>query len=240
MLQIAVCDDEPLSLADIEQKTKQCLMAQNIFPVIATFSSGELLLYELEDGAFFDLLLLDIELPEISGMELAKKIRQKLPDALIIFVTAHYKYAVDAYELDVFRYVPKNQLSGRLAHAVTDAAAVLETQRCQSYIINSQTRMERIPLKDILYIIREGKNSVFHMKNNAKEIRLRKSLSDIYSGLSPDEFLFIDRGCIVNLRHIAGIENSDCILTDGSRHAIALSRITGLKRKLNAYWSIKI
>lgn len=240
MLQIAVCDDEPVSLQKIETITRQCLERQNIFPVILAYTSGEQLLYELEDGAFFDLLLLDIEMPEISGMELARKIHQKLSDVLIIFVTAHYKYAVDAYELDIFRYVPKNQLSDRLAHAVCDAAAVLETQYAQSYIISSQSRMERIPLREVLYLVREGKNGVFHMRGGMQDIRVRKPLAEIYAELAPDEFVFIDRGCIVNLRHVSSIMHTDCILTDGTKLLVAQSRLTELKRRLNAFWSSKI
>lgn len=241
MLQIAVCDDEPLSLQKIEAITRQCLKKQNIFPLISVFTNGEHLLFALEDGAFFDLLLLDIEMPEISGMELARQIHQKLPEALIIFVTAHFKYAVDAYELDIFRYIPKNQLSARLTHAVTDAAALLETQHAQSYLISNQNRMERIPLKDILYLSREGKNSLFHMRaSSASAIRLRKSLAEIYEELPAEEFVFIDRGCIVNLRHISSITHSDCVLTDASRLPVAQSRLTELKRRLNLFWNNKI
>lgn len=240
MLQIAVCDDEPQSLKQIEAETRRCLEKQHIFPIIRTFTNGTHLLYALEDGAFFDLLLLDIEMPGISGMELARQIRQKLPQALVIFVTAYFKYAVDAYELDIFRYIPKNQLSARLMHAVTDAAAILETQDTQSYLISSQNRMERIPLKHILYLAREGKNAVFHLCSQAAPVRLRKSLAEIHAELPPEEFVFIDRGCIVNLCHVSGIVHTDCILTDNTRLQIAQSRLAELKRRLNVFWSSKI
>lgn len=63
MLQIAICDDEPVSLQNIEAETKQCLNKQNIFPLISTFTNGEQLLYALCD-CVFDLPLLDIEMPE--------------------------------------------------------------------------------------------------------------------------------------------------------------------------------
>ncbi len=240
MLQIAICDDEPLSLTNIESETRSCLEKQHIFPMISAFTSGTHLLYALEDGAFFDLLLLDIEMPEMSGMELARQVHQKLPQALIIFVTAYFKYAVDAYELNIFRYIPKNQLSARLKHAVTDAAAVLETQDTQSYLISSQSRMERIPLKHILYLVREGKNGVFYLSSQKEPVRLRKSLAEIYAELPEDEFVFIDRGCIVNLRHVSGIVQSDCVLTDSSRLLVAQSRLAELKHRLNLFWCSKM
>ncbi len=240
MLQIAVCDDEPLSLRHIEAETRDCLEKQHIFPMITTFASGPHLLFALEDGAFFDLLLLDIEMPEISGMELARRIHERLPHSLIIFVTAHFKYAVDAYELNIFRYIPKNQLASRLYHAVADAAAILETQDTRSYVIHNQSRMERIPLKSILYLLREGKNSVFHLSEQSEAIRLRRSLTEIHTELPTEEFVFIDRGCIVNLRHVTGIVQADCLLTDGSRLPVAQSRLSDLKKKLNLFWCRKI
>lgn len=79
------------------------------------------LLYEAEDGKRFDLLLLDIEMPGMDGLELASRLRQLLPDALLIFITSHVEFALDAYELSTFRYIPKNNMDGRLEHALLDA-----------------------------------------------------------------------------------------------------------------------
>lgn len=242
MIQIAVCDDEPLLLEKIEKETKNCLEEQKIFSVISTFASGENLLYEIKEGSTFDLLLLDIELPGISGMELARRLHELLPCALLLFVTAHYKYAVDAYELNIFRYIPKNQLKERLSHAVRDAVRVLEIQKADSYLISNQNRMERIPLKNVFYIMREGKNAVFYIgaEHCREECRVRKTLAEVYEELCCGDFLFIDRGCIVNLRHISSILHFDCILADGTKLAVAQSRMTELKKKLNEFWRNKI
>lgn len=250
MIQIAVCDDEPLLLEEIEKETRRCLSGQKVFSVISAYTNGENLLYEIEDGASFDLLLLDIELPGLSGMELARRIHELLPDALILFVTAHYKYAVDAYELNIFRYIPKNQLKERLPHALCDAAAVLEIQNTDSYLISNQNRVERIPLKDVLYLLRDGKNAVFYLRRPQqppselaqpiREYRIRKPLTEIFTELNRDYFVFIDRGCIVNLHHISRIANSVCELTDGTTLPIAQSRIAELKKKLNEFWRNKI
>lgn len=100
-------------------------------------------------------------------MELARQIHNLLPDALMVFVTAHYKYAVDAYELHIFRYIPKNQLKERLSHALKDAVSLLEIQNTDSYIVSSQNRLERIPFKEILYIEKDGKNAIFHITETA-------------------------------------------------------------------------
>lgn len=250
MLQIGICDDETLLLEEIKKLTDECLQDQQTFCVTTTYTDGTALLYDIQDGRRFDLLLLDIEMPDISGMELAAHIHELLPDALMIFVTAHYKYAVDAYELHIFRYIPKNQLSGRLPHAVRDAVALLEIQNTDSYIINAASHLERLPLRNILFIEKDGKNVLFHTLPSAKAPapetegkntrRIRKTLSEVYEELHSEEFCFIERGYIVNLRHVSGIAHSDCILTDQTRLPISQSRLAEFKKRLNEYWKNKI
>lgn len=238
MLQIAICDDETLLLNEIKETVQDCLSKQHTFSILSAYTDGKTLLYDIQDGRYFDLLFLDIEMPDLSGMELARRIHALLPDALIVFVTAHYKYAVDAYELQIFRYIPKNQLKERLPHALKDAVLLLEIQNTDSYIINSQNRLERIPLKEILYIEKDGKNALFHIASGTR--RIRKSLTEVFNELHSEEFYFIERGFIVNLRYVSGISRTDCILTDTTHLPISQSRLAELKKKLSRYWKDKV
>ena len=240
MIQIAICDDEPILLEEIKAETEKCLKKKQVFSMISIFSDSERLLYELEEGTIFDLFLLDIEMPGISGMELAGRIHEKLPEALIIFVTAHYKYAIDAYELNIFRYIPKNQIKERLPHAVIDAVTILENQNTEFYLVSNQNRIERIPLKNVVYIIRDGKNAAFYLEGTKEVFRVRKTLSKVYESLNPQEFVYIDRGCIINLKHLAGIANASCTMTDGTVLAVAQSRVAELKKMLNEFWRERI
>lgn len=252
MLQIAICDDESLLLDEIKKITEDCLQRQQTFSILSTYADGKSLFYDIQDGKHFDLLLLDIEMPGLSGMELAKRVHELLPDALMLFVTAHYKYAVDAYELHIFRYIPKNQLKERLPHALKDAVSLLEIQNTDSYIINSQNRFERIPYREILFVEKDGKNAVFHMAGTENRTdtqterqshptrRVRRSLTEVFEELHSEEFYFIERGYIVNLRHVTEISHTDCILTDKTRLPVSQSRLPEFKKKLNLYWRDKV
>lgn len=108
VIRIAICDDEEKAVALHEKIVKGCLQAQGIGCEITTYIQSRSLLYDITDDSFFyDLILLDIEMPGISGMEIPQQIKRFLPNVRIIFVTSHTEYAIDAFELSIFRYVQK-------------------------------------------------------------------------------------------------------------------------------------
>lgn len=241
MIRIGICDDENILLETIKKHVEKCFSQNQIFASVHSFENGKNLLYEIEDGASFDLLLLDIEMPEMDGMELAAQIKKLLPDVLILFITSHMKYALDAYELSVFRYIPKNDLNGRLDHALLDAAKLIELQMRESYIIQNQSRLERIPLKNLLYITHEGKNALLitnipDSSGEKKSFKVRKTLQQVYAELNGEEFIFIDRGCIVNLTQIMSVWEDFCILKDNTHLPVSQSRMQNLKENLMLFW----
>lgn len=243
MIRVGLCDDEPVLLEKLNKFVVDRYAENQIFVKVSAFEKPQALLYEIEDGAQFDLLLLDIEMPQIGGMELAERIKRLLPGALIIFITSHMEYVLDAYELSVFRYISKADFDERLTHALLDAAAMVEVQLRESYIIQSQNRLERIPLQNLLYITHEGKNALLvtdlPAAGEEKSVcyRVRKTLQQVYGELDEKEFLFIDRGCIVNLSKIMSIRENCCILKDGTQLPVSQSRMQRLKDRLLEFWN---
>ncbi|MCI8968671.1 MAG: response regulator transcription factor [Lachnospiraceae bacterium] len=242
MISVGICDDEMVLLEKLNRFVQACYAQNQTFVRVGTFLNGQQLLYEIEDGSRFDLVLLDIEMPQMDGMELAGHIRKALPDVLIIFVTSHMEYVLDAYELSVFRYIPKRDFEDRLRHALLDAAAMVEVQLRESYVIHNKNRLERIPLRNLLYITHEGKNAVLVTDiadpgtGRAARFHVRKTLQQVYDELDEREFLFIDRGCIVNLSCVMGIQEDCCVMKDGSRLAVSQSRLQNLKSRLLEFW----
>ncbi|MDO5345762.1 MAG: response regulator [Lachnospiraceae bacterium] len=86
--------------------------------------------YDLQDGIYYDLLLLDIEMPGVDGMELAEHIHDDMAAARIIFITSHLEYAIEAYEFSVFRYIPKNKIDEK----------PYRTDRIPGYFVYSEGR----------------------------------------------------------------------------------------------------
>ena len=239
MIKIAICDDEEKAVALHEKIVKTCLQAQGVGYEITTYTQSRNLLYDItDDGFFYDLILLDIEMPGISGMEIPQQLKGFLPNVRIIFVTSHTEYAIDAFELSIFRYVPKNNLEVKLATAVTDAAKLIELEAGQEYTIQTASRMEKIPYKDIFYIQRDGKNA--SIVSGAGISKVRKSLQQVFDELNTPEFIFIDRGYIVNIIQIMKISGSTAILKNGEQLPISRSHLQQVKQKINEFWGAHI
>ena len=239
MIKIAICDDEEKAVALHERIVKVCLQSQGIGYEITTYTQSRNLLCDItDDGFFYDLILLDIEMPGISGMEIPQQIKNFLPNVRIIFVTSHTEYAIDAFELSIFRYVPKNNLEVKLTAALTDAAKLIELEAGQEYTIQTTNRMEKIPYKDIFYIQRDGKNA--SIVSSAGTAKVRKSLQQVFDELSTPEFIFIDRGCIVNIIQIMKISDGMAVLKNGEQLPISRSHLQEVKQKINQFWGAHI
>ncbi len=239
MLHIAVCDDDRNAVQTHKQIAKRCLAQCKSAGEISVYTDSANLLYDItEDGFFFDLILLDIEMPGGSGMELAQKIKPYLPHGKIIFITSHIEYAIDAFELAIFRYVPKDDIDTRLPAAIMDAVKLIMLEEGKVYTIRTNSRLEKIPYKEIYYIQRDGKNA--GIATAAGVSKVRKSLQQVYEELGAEEFIYIDRGCIVNMIHIMQIKDGMAVLKNGVSLPVSRSHLQEVKEQINTYWGTHI
>jgi Response regulator of the LytR/AlgR family len=239
LLYIAICDDDEKIVKTFESKVIMFLKKNNIVAEIKTYTQSKLLQYDIQEGKFFDLVLCDIEMPDIDGMRLSAYIRRHLPNTLIILITSHLKYAIDAFELSIFRYIPKNSLDIRLEHALKDAVNMIQLQADQYYTIKMPSRIEKIQYHRILYIQREGKNAVIVLMDGTST-KVRKSLSQVYNELNSKDFLYVDRGDIVNLSHIVRIKEGIVELEGGIRIPASHAKLEYIKERLNDFWGEQI
>ena len=173
-----------------------------------------------------------------SGMELAEKIKPCLPNVKIIFITSHIEYAIDAFELAIFRYVPKEDTGKRLPAAIVDAVKLIALEDGKTYTIRTNSRLEKIPYKEIYYIERDGKNASITTAGGIA--RVRKSLQQVYAELDAEEFIYIDRGCIVNMIHIMQVKDGTVVLKNGVSLPVSRSHLREVKEQINTYWGTHI
>lgn len=235
MLRIAICDDDDSAVKTHKKIAETCLTQSSSAGEIIVYTNSGNLLYDItEDRFFFDLILLDIEMPGNTGMKIAEKIKPYLPNVKIIFITSHIEYAIDAFELSIFRYVPKNDINKRLFSAIQDAIKLIELEDGKAYTIQTNSRLEKIPYKDIYYIERDGKNASISAAGGVSKVR--KSLQQVYEELNAEEFIYIDRGYIVNMIHIMQIKDGMAVLKNGVSLPISRTHLQEVKAKVNNYW----
>lgn len=239
MLNVAICDDDTLMLARVGELVGEFFRKNCMEIKTQLYQSSENLTYDLQDGLNYDLFLLDIEMPGANGMELAKSIHDHMPAATVIFITSHLEYAIEAYEFSVFRYIPKSAIEEKLPAALRDFYKLYGLERNEFYMVQTKKRVEQLNYREILYILKNGKYAVFYL-SGSRTVSVRKTLAQVFKEINKDYFYFVDRGCIVNLAKVIGVNDNGVLLPDDRQLVISRSSIPELKKVLLKFWGRQI
>lgn len=199
--QIAICDDEQNEIESITSIVSSWSIHNGYSCDINTFISAEAFLFEYEDNQAYDILLLDIEMKNITGMELAKHIRKDNNRAEIIFITSHFEFIGEGYEVDALHYLIKPISKEKLMQVLTKAVKKLSVEP-PSLIINCNGNTVKLLESDIFYV-----ESFLHyiiIKTKDKEYKIKENISAFEKKLS-DDFYRIHRSYLVSLKHITRI-----------------------------------
>ncbi len=209
-LQIAICDDDLDQIEYLSLAVHGWAHTAGRPCTVRSFSSAEAFLFACGQTQAFDILLLDIEMGELSGMDLAKHIRGAGNRAEIIFVTSHFEFAGEGYEVDALHYLTKPVAQKKLSEVMDKAAARLSLMP-PGVVINSEGETVKLYEPDILYV--EAFLHYLCIYTQEKEYRVKESLSSFEARLSRD-FFRIHRSYLVSLRHVTKISRS-CVSIDG-------------------------
>lgn len=125
-----------------------------------------------------------------------------------------------------------------LPGAVEDALSLALDREGKFYIAENQKMLEKIPLKSITHIWHREKYAYIE-KSNGEHTKVRRTLKQVYKELPKEEFVWVDRGCIVNLAQIMRITGDGITLADGTQLGTGREKITELKDRLRKYWVSK-
>lgn len=240
VLHCTICDDNPSAVKREKEIADRTFCEMNISADISVYTDSSQFMFELGDNKQMDILILDIEMPKMSGFEIADYVKKSNPNCLIIFMTSHVNYAVDGYKLDIFRFVPKQDGDYRLKAALLDAVKVIDLESKKSYLIERHDMCGMLPCKYILYIIKRGKNSEIHHLKSKEPIKIRKPLSVVFEELDSNEFIYISRGCIANMENVEKVDRREWVCKNGDRVPISASLYAEIKEKLLDFWGNKI
>lgn len=233
-LKILLCDDDSLFLESLRTNIRNILNAHKIGAVIQTYRYAE----EIPNQflSTYEVFFLDIDFHEkdYSGIDVARKIRQFNPSAVIVFVTNYIEFASDGYEVQAFRYVLKNKLNLKLEQYLSQIVTKLKSMQ-ETIQISISSEIMTIPLVDILYV-EASKHKVFvHvLKSKTQPITsycFYATLSSIEEQLSEKGFLRIQKSYLVNMRKLTKFSCSEAILENGTILRVSEKNYAEQKRK---------
>ncbi len=205
-LKIAICDDEQNQIEYITSLVMSWSASEGHKCEIRAFETAEAFLFEYEDDKSYDILLLDIEMGAMNGVELAKTIRQSNDIVQIVFITGFPDFMAEGYEVSALHYLMK-PVSEEKLHSVLDKATANLSKAEKRLCITFDRQIDYVPLSKIIYI--ESQKQYVLIYTTAETYRMKIPLADI--GTQLDEFFFkCQRSFIVNLRYITRI-NRDCV-----------------------------
>ncbi len=186
-------DDEPYALSNIQH------FCSRIEGIHLTCFNSSLDGYEYLKTHTPDILFLDIVMPDLSGIEIAKLVKE-LP--YIIFTTAHKQYAIESYDYNTVDYLLKPYNFERFNKAFQKAKALLELRKQPDEVLVIMAEYQKIPIRtsEILYI--ESSGNYVKIFTPHKTYMTQSSLKSICDSLNPQKFKRVHRAFVVNLAEI--------------------------------------
>lgn len=215
---IAICDDDQNQIEYLSSIVSEWTDKNRHLVLLKAYTSARAFLFDYSAEKDFDILLLDIEMPGMNGVELAKTIRKENSSIQIIFITGYYEYFSDGFDVSALHYLIKPADKNKLI-PVLDRAAENLAYRQRSVLINLPDGDIKVSLADICHIESENVYILIHTANEV--YRLRGSLTNFAEQLD-ETFIKVHRSYIVGLKYIKKATRTDITLVNGS--VIPISR----------------
>lgn len=235
MVRIAIVDDENKAL-ELECDCVGKVVYEKGEAEIFSFSSAEEAEETINQGAEYDVLITDIELSGMSGLELGKIVRRKLHRCYLVFLTAYSEFAVESYRLEAYQYILKTDMQERLPPITEKLIDKIKKERKNFLILGPENERQKVYFRDIIYVQKDkGLKYVLYI-TKAGNFREREGLKRVMEKLNSKMFLFADRSYIVNMKYIEKISGDIIYLEENHQLAVTHARLKKVKENINRYW----
>lgn len=226
-MKIAICDDERVELELIAEYCNEWSKSKKDVCIIDIFRSAEEFLFNYEDVKDYEVLFLDIQMRELNGMALAKKLRSFGEDMIIVFITGDKDYVFEGYKVQALDYILKPINKERLFN-ILDKVSECTKKKEDFLFVNCNGAKHKIRQLDICSIESIGHESILHMID--KEIVCKKGISLLENEVKKEYFYRCHRSYLVNLSKISTISKREVILEDGLNVPIARGKWEALNK----------
>lgn len=233
-IRIGVVEDDPVACQRVLDYLNRYSSENEEDFTVSVFNDGEALVQRY--APVYDILLLDIEMKKMNGMEAAKHVRECDNTVVIVFITAAPQYAIGGYEVGALSYllkpVPWFAFSQELKRSIDTVLRNIN----ESIIVETGGQQLRIDLPEIIYIESIRHTILIHSLQG--KISVPGTLKDYDARLNEHNFYRSNSCYIVNLRHVVAVEDQDCVLSNGEKLRISRPRKKAFLSALAHYISV--
>lgn len=228
---IVICDDILEHRLYMRQLIEEGAKASGREVAVDLFPDSEALLAACLDHATMDIAVLDIEMDDMDGISLAKRINELVPHCQIVFITAYSHFAMDAYEAEHVCLILKERMEEGLWPAIEKASAKLDRIAGEGLAVKTADGVCFCAYSEILYLEHLGRKT--NVVTSTHTITTKSSISSLCQSL-PEYFYLCHQSFVVNLRYVSAMDKDCYILLDKTR--IPISRAKKAEAK-DAFWS---
>lgn len=221
-LTIALVDDNTQTLQLVSNAVKTVFASLSVDAEIEGFSNPKAFLEEIKEREY-DLLFLDIEMPDIDGIELAKMIRERYLSTTIIFLSNREDRVFETFEVAPFGFIRKSRFLEDINEIINlYVKRKYNPTEEKTFVIKGSRETISLPIKNIVYIENKDHFQYFHTSDSDEVFVARQTMKAITDELSSFGFIEPCKGYLVNYRYISAIRNDDIVLT--TKKILPLSR----------------
>lgn len=226
MLNIVICENDINDQEFINKNVIKILDDLKIEYEIKIYNSGENLIESYNNDT--DIILLDIQMDGIDGMETARKIREFDNRVEIIFITSFAEYALEGYEVKAYRYLLKpvkyDDLKVSLINCLSDINLIK-----RSIVIREGDTSIKLSLKDIMYIEVQRNDIIIHKLD--KVYTTKGTMNNFENEINNDVFVRCHKSYLLNLEYIKSIKRYSAILSNEEEVPLSRNKYKEIKDK---------
>lgn len=212
MLNICLCDNDVSDLKYYTNRMNKLLEKNNYIFRIESFKNGESLIFELEGNPNrFNIIIIDIEMKEINGIEVTKILRKNGYNGVIIFLTSHEEVELDSFKVEPLNYILKNDSDERVDNIFFEAIEQVNKISSKNIVISSKHNNKVINLNNIIYLESFNKKVILHETSGESE-EINYIFKNLYEKIKNNGFIRCHKSYIVNINYVQTFNKFECKL----------------------------
>jgi len=230
MLKVAICDDEADICSQLEADLDEIAREKSVAIEIDIYHKGTKLIDYLKKGHVYDVLFLDIEMAELSGVEVGQWLRKKHQDqhTKVVYISWEEGYAMALFQIRPIDFLIKPLKKEVLRPLMTDLVSLIETDNQWFYYTNKNVT-NKVLIKEILYF--ESENRVIRIVTSEEVVTFYGKLSEVLTKVNRHVFWHVHKSYIINYNQVQLFEYDRVLMNGGQIIPISQSKRKDIRAK---------